>query len=202
MFRTYGLVMTLILTGLILSGCFGGSDEEAEANGKADTNEQNAAEKENEDNQAKEETENAGNESDSESEESKGVAPKSASEQVSYTQVTWFGGSPKRQAEPGVWYYTADDHPSNLDDTFEWEDEDILLWQIGDEKYAGYDADTEKLEIAGDDLIKIIVSFDEDGPSDLHPDRMPRNYLKVDKDVLSGKSFLVETTDGEELSLK
>ncbi|WP_217587681.1 hypothetical protein [Lentibacillus saliphilus] len=207
--RLFGMAILIVA---LLGGCFGGDDaEKTDGTGNSNdsqttsgNNDQPENESDTDNTETTDENDEAEKEEDDASgdENSKGVAPKSASEQVSFTQVTWFFGSPKRQTEPGVWYYTAEDHPANLEDTFDWEEEDVLLWQIGDEKYGGYSADTEKLEIVDENLIKIVVSFDEDGPDESNPDRMPRNYISVEKGALDGKSFYVETVDGEELSLE
>lgn len=104
------------------------------------------------------------------------VKPQSAAKTVSFTQVTWFYGSPKRELNPGVWYYTASDHPEKFATTFDWEEEDVLLWQIGDEKYKGYGAETEQLQVLDNDVIKIIVKLEDESWEE-----MPRRFLKVAK---------------------
>lgn len=194
------LLIVSVLSILLLAAC--GSEEEA--SGDSDKEKNTSSGEKTEQDSKKDTSDNEKAESTEEEkadEETEGaVAPQASSEEISFRQVSWMMGSPDRRPNAGVWYYTANDHPSKYDDTFEWEKEDILLWQISDEKYQGYDPDTELLVKMDNDVIKIVVGLEEDDdPSD---EEMPRNFLKVDKGALEGKSFIIETVDGEELSLK
>lgn len=182
------LIAVLFACSFVFAAC-GNKDEKAsdDQDGEEKTEEANAEEDGNED------------EDDQNNEDTSGaVEPKSSSETISFEQTNWIGGSPDREADPGVWYYTEDDHPEKYDDTFDWDEEDVLLWQIDDKKYEGASADTQKLEVMDNDVIKVVVELEE-GDSD--DDRAPRNFLKVPKDKLDGKSYIVETEDGEELTV-
>ncbi|MGP4108987.1 hypothetical protein [Virgibacillus sp. L01] len=190
------LLMMSMLLILLLAAC--GSDEEA--SGSNDKDKDNSTEQEAEKDNSDKEKDDKAEEEKADEETEGAVAPQSSSEEISFRQVSWMMGSPDRRPNAGVWYYTANDHPSKYDDTFKWEKEDILLWQISNKEYQGYDADTELLVKMDNDVIKIVVGLEkDDDPSDK---KMPRNFLKVDKGALEGKSFIIETVDGEELSLK
>ncbi|HLR61903.1 MAG TPA: hypothetical protein VK097_05610 [Lentibacillus sp.] len=177
----------------------GGSAEGSADEGEASENKEADSQEDTSSDEDSSEGSQSSDGSSSEEDTSGAVKPESASETISFDQVSWVGGVPDRQPEPGVWYYTQNDHPEKYADTFDWGKEDVLLWQIGDEKYKGYDADTGKLEIMDDDVIKIVVELEEDDSDD---ERAPRNYLKVPKGELEGKSFIVETVDGEQLSVE
>ncbi|MBP1968513.1 hypothetical protein J2Z83_000605 [Virgibacillus natechei] len=190
------LFVISIFAVMLLGAC--GADEEAHGeneNGEENATEQDKAEMESE---GQQDDESASEEEEADT--SGAVAPQSSEDEVSFEQVSWIMGSPDRRAEAGIWFYTEDEHPEDYDSSFDWEEEDILLWQISDEKYAGHSPDTEQLVKMDDDVIKIVVVFDEDEePSD---EKMPRNYLKAPKGELEGKNYMIETIDGEELSLE
>ncbi|ALX49664.1 hypothetical protein [Lentibacillus amyloliquefaciens] len=197
------LITASLFALLLLTACGGassteGSADEGDAGGseEADSQEDTSSDEDKEDGSEEAQSSESGS---SDEDTSGAVKPQSASESISFEQVSWLGGVPDRQPEAGVWYYNQNDHPEKYADTFNWEEEDILLWQIGDEKYKGYDADTGKLEIMDDDVIKIVVELEADETDD---ERAPRNYLKVPKGELEGKSFIVETVDGEQLSIQ
>lgn len=198
-FKNVILLLHVAVLGLLLLASCGSKDASKEETTEPaapveEAADSEMAETEEETPEAEEEPVN----SEQENEETTGaVMPKSASETISFNQVTWFGGAPKRELNGGVWYYTASDHPEKYDDTFEWEDEDVLLWQISDEEYRGYNSNTEQLKVMDNDVVKIIVKLDE-GSSD----NMPRNFLTVGKGSLEGKGFIIETVDGERLSLE
>ncbi|WP_176448639.1 hypothetical protein [Lentibacillus sp. CBA3610] len=87
---------------------------------------------------------------------------------------------------PGIWFYTEKDHPESHADTFNWEEEDVLLWQIGDEQYQGYDANTAQLENMEDDVIKIVVELEEDDPDDIALNNVSKNIERVAMRVRNG----------------
>ncbi|TFJ92921.1 hypothetical protein [Lentibacillus salicampi] len=199
----FKLILASLFALLLLTACGGNDEADGSADDSAASEDSEAGGNEEAspaDDQEDGSEEDEPSESDSSEEDTSGaVDPQSASEVVSFDQVNWIGGVPDRQPEPGIWFYTQDDHPEKYADTFNWDEEDVLLWQIGDEKYKGYDADTGKLKIMEDDVIKIVVELEEDETDD---ERAPRNYLKVPKGELEGKSFIIETVDGEQLSVK
>ncbi|SFA95781.1 hypothetical protein SAMN04488072_104145 [Lentibacillus halodurans] len=193
LFKLFAVSMFVVF---LLAACGGNDEAEGNTDDRAESENDDSSQ---EDGSSTDEQEDESSESDSSEEDTSGaVSPQSASETVSFEQVTWIGGVPDRRPDPGIWYYTEDDHPEKYASTFDWEKEDVLLWQIGDEKYQGYDPDTRELEIMDDDVIKIVVELEEDDTDD----RAPRNYLKVPKDKLEGKSFIIETVDGEQLSVE
>lgn len=132
------------------------------------------------------------------------VTPSDGKNEIEFTRINWMFGAPDRQPEPGVWLYTEDDHPDQYADTFDFTENDYLLWQIGDEKYKGYVLRTARLIEEDSDVVKIVVRIHDEPDSDQakEDDKMPRQYLKVPKGALEGKSFTIETEDGEPLSLE
>jgi hypothetical protein len=74
-----------------------------------------------------------------------------------------------------------------------------LLIQIGDKKYLGNGMDVTALQKVSNDVVKIVVRFDdyfgESGQD-------PRRYLFVKKGSLDNKKFIVETENGERLQVR
>src|SRR5699024_8667372 len=110
-------LLMILLVSVFIAGCsVGEGNDKDESKGN---DEQTVSEEENE--QA---DNDVTNEEEDEEDVSGAVAPKSSSNTISFDQVNWIGGSPDRKAEPGIWFYTEEEHPEKLDDTFDWDEED------------------------------------------------------------------------------
>ncbi|MEL3973650.1 hypothetical protein AAEO50_15275 [Rossellomorea oryzaecorticis] len=108
--------------------------------------------------------------------------------------------APDRQPKPGIWIYTKEDHPEMFDDEqYDWDKYDMLLWQISDEEMKGKSYKTDSLMLNENEItIKVNFYYGETDPEG----KFPRQYLLVEKGILDGKTFKIETIDGEELSLQ
>ncbi|MFC4076378.1 hypothetical protein [Salinithrix halophila] len=118
-------------------------------------------------------------------------------EEIPFQAVNWIGGSPDRQARGGIWVYTKEKHPGNIDDSFDWDNEDVLLVQVSDKEYEGYEMNPKGLQFLDNDVIRVVVQLKKDDLSS--KDEAPRRYIKVEKGSLDGKKFIVETEEGDRL---
>lgn len=120
-------------------------------------------------------------------------------EEIPFQNVNWFYGSPERQEKGGIWVFTGEKHAGEIDDTFTWEEEDVLLVQINDPQYKNHEMDIKGLQIIDDETVKIIVSvnkLEDEG------DVVPRRYATIKKGSLEGKKFKLENEDtGEAIKL-
>jgi hypothetical protein len=74
-----------------------------------------------------------------------------------------------------------------------------LLIQIGDKKYSGKGMDVTALQKISDDVVKIVVKFDDySGESG----QDSRRYLFVKKGSLGNKKFIIETENGKRLQVR
>ncbi|QQK81415.1 hypothetical protein HUG20_16860 [Salicibibacter cibi] len=121
---------------------------------------------------------------------------------VEFQRINWMMGSPEREPEPGIWLYTEDDHTEGDEDTFDFDEHDVLHYQTDD--YMGHTLRAQQIILEDDDTARIIVDIhSEPNDSDDEEDyEMPRQHLNVEKDVLRDKSFIVEVEDGEELNIE
>ncbi|OYD07494.1 hypothetical protein [Paludifilum halophilum] len=119
-------------------------------------------------------------------------------EEIEFQPINWIMGAPDRQPKGGFWVYTKEKHPGNISDSFDWDQNDVLLVQISDKKHYGKKLVPKALQVLDDDVVKVVVKLDEDGSEG----KAPRRYIKVDKGALDGKKFIVETQDGERLTAK
>lgn len=110
-------------------------------------------------------------------------------EEIAFQNVNWFYGSPKRQPKGGIWVFTAEKHPSEIDGTFDWEKEDVLLVQVNDPAYINHGMTIKALQMIDDKTVKIVVSLEAE---ETEGDKVPRRYVTVEKDALTGKNFLLE----------
>lgn len=122
---------------------------------------------------------------------------------ISFTRINWMLGAPPRKPEAGIWLYTEDDHPSSKTNTFNFEKNDVLLYQVGDEKYRGHVLRAQRIVLEDNDIARIVVRVHSKPDEEADPEEleMARQYLNVEKGALRGKRFIVETEDGEALSL-
>lgn len=142
-----------------------------------------------------------GGESAENAQQPQAVETSSVEDTVSFTRIWWTFGSPDRKPEAGVWLYTDEEHPSNKADTFDFEENDYLLYQVSDEDLLGHDLRAKRIVLLEDDVVKIVTDIQSE-PSDGSDNlEMPRQYLEVEKNVLRGKSFIIELEDGTPLSL-
>lgn len=117
-------------------------------------------------------------------------------EEVKFQPINWIGGAPDRQGKGGIWVYNESKHPGDFPDSFNWDEEDVLLIQINDSKYMGKKLNVRGLQKVRDDVVRIVVNLNEDATSD----NAPRRYLKVEKGTLDDMKFVVETEDGEKVN--
>lgn len=123
-------------------------------------------------------------------------------EEISFQQVNWIGGAPSIHDEAGLWIYTKENHPGTIADNFNWEEEDVLEWQISNEEFFKYRMRTKALEIVDDNVVKIVVEVGEEELTERRRERRNQNFLIVERGALEGKSFIIETTDGIALRLQ
>lgn len=144
------------------------------------------------------------NEGDSNEEPVEAVSPSEVEDSISFTRVNWMMGAPDRKPNPGVWLYTEDDHPSNKADVFNFDEYDILLYQVGNEEFLGYVFRAQRIVLEENDVVRVIVRehSEPDENANVEDLKMPRQYLQVEKGVLRGKSFIFETEDGKPLSVQ
>jgi len=120
-------------------------------------------------------------------------------EEIAFQNVNWFWGSPERQPKGGIWLFTADKHAGELDETFEWEKEDVLLVQVNNPTYVNHEMIIKGLQIIDEKTVKIVVSLEAKETDD---DKVPRRDVTVEKGALSGKSFLLaDEKTGEAIKL-
>ncbi|SFS64787.1 hypothetical protein [Marininema halotolerans] len=102
------------------------------------------------------------------------------------------------KSEAGVWYFTKEDHPGNLEDYEDFEDEDVLLIQVGNKEYQGYELEPVSVQLVDAETAKVVVDLDKGRDSEDHSP--PRTFLQVDRGVLKYKKFLIESEDGKQLT--
>ncbi|WP_102275422.1 hypothetical protein [Cytobacillus massiliigabonensis] len=110
-------------------------------------------------------------------------------EEIAFQNVNWFFGSPERQPKGGIWVFTAEKHAGELKETFDWEKEDVLLVQVNDPAYVNHAMTIKGLQIVDDKTVKIVVSLEAE---ETESDKVPRRYVTVEKNSLTGKNFLLE----------
>lgn len=154
-------------------------------------------ENESEKEQKKEEQKEA---EETEANEGSGIyAAEETFEEIAFQNVNWFYGSPERQPKGGIWLFNAEKHAGELAETFEWEKEDVLLVQVNDPAYINHEMTIKRLQLIDDKTIKIVVSLVEE---ETEGDKVPRRYVTVEKDALTGKNFLLENEKtGEAIKL-
>ncbi|GAK05018.1 hypothetical protein JCM19037_3480 [Geomicrobium sp. JCM 19037] len=132
------------------------------------------------------------------------VSPTDHDDTIEFQHVNWILGSPDYYAEPGVWLYTEEDYPDDYENTFDFGEEDVLVYQIGDEEYLGHSFRAQHIIIEDEDTVRIEVEHNDEPDEDADESdlNMPRQFLRVDQEVLRDKGFIIETTDGEVLSLE
>lgn len=137
---------------------------------------------------------------ETEAKEESGVyAAEETFEEIAFQNVNWFFGSPERQPKGGIWVFNAEKHAGELAETFEWEKEDVLLVQVNDPAYINHEMTIKRLQLIDDKTIKIVVSLVEE---ETEGDKVPRRYVTVEKDALTGKNFLLENEKtGEAIKL-
>lgn len=109
-----------------------------------------------------------------------------------YSDVPW-------KSEGGIWYFTEEDHPGNMGDLADWETDDLLLVQLGDEEYRGYELEPVSVQLLDAETAKIVLDLkegDDAGSKNADP---ARTFIEVYRGVLKYKNFIVESKDGEKL---
>jgi hypothetical protein len=172
-----------LLVLVIAAGC----SKEKEVTTKEVTAE--TQEDDNEKEQKKEKQEDAEEKETEAKEEAEVYVAEETFEEIAFQNVNWFFGSPERQPKGGIWVFTEEKHAGELDNTFEWEKEDVLLVQINDPAYINHEITIKGLQVIDDKTVKIVVSLDA---QETEGDKVPRRYVTVEKDALTGKSFLLE----------
>ncbi|SFS64759.1 hypothetical protein [Marininema halotolerans] len=149
---------------------------------------------------------NANNQGASADKSDDATAPNGAQSAKSSGEQIWFDkdqplSSVPRMSTGGIWYYTQDQHPGNIDDEYEWDEVDVLHIQISDKEYLGYKMEPIGIEMIGGNTAKVIIKLEED-KSDYETDEeeAPRLYVKVKQGALEGKQFIIQTEDGEKLN--
>ncbi|MBP2239737.1 hypothetical protein J2Z40_000290 [Cytobacillus eiseniae] len=154
---------------------------------------------EQQENEQKEDEEVESEETKEEPVEAEVYEPEETFEEIAFQNVDWFFGSPDRQPKGGIWLFTAEKHAGELDDTFEWEKEDVLLIQVNDPAYINHEMTIKGLQIVDEKTVKIVAALKEKSSEG---DKAPRRYVKVEKDALAGKGFLLEDAlTGETIKL-
>ncbi|MBS4189624.1 hypothetical protein KHA94_05285 [Bacillus sp. FJAT-49705] len=124
-----------------------------------------------------------------EEEKTEAYEPEETFEEIAFQNVDWFFGSPKLQPKGGIWVYNAEKHPGEIEETFEWETEDVLLVQINDPNYKNHKLTIKGLQNVDNETVKIVASFkaleNDEG-------KTPRRYITIEKSSLDGKKFVIE----------
>ncbi|SDX03631.1 hypothetical protein SAMN05444487_10949 [Marininema mesophilum] len=127
--------------------------------------------------------------------DSEAVAPNETFKEVSFQRINWISNAPNPEPNPGIWLYNSDKHPAGLDDQ-DWVNNDLLYVQVRDTPdYEDKNIIIEKLQVTGDDIVKIIVSWEDD----YGRENPPREWATVDTGSLDGKKFVVQDTNGSKL---
>lgn len=177
------LIFFSLLVLVITAGC-SKEKEETKKEVIAESKENGGEKEQNNEKQA--EAENKETES---KEEAEVYVAEETFEEIAFQNVNWFFGSPERQPKGGIWVFTEEKHAGELDETFEWEKEDVLLVQVNDPAYINHEMTIKGLQIIDEKTVKIVVSLDS---KEAEGDTVPRRYVTVEKDTLIGKGFLLE----------
>lgn len=105
-----------------------------------------------------------------------------------------------RRSSGGIWYYTEEKHPGNIDDIFEWDEVDVLHIQLSDKEYYGYVIYPIGVELLEDDVVKVVLKLKKGKTHGTSDAEAARVLIEVKKGELEGKKFSVETEDGERLN--
>ncbi|RAL25564.1 hypothetical protein [Thermoflavimicrobium daqui] len=108
------------------------------------------------------------------------------------------GYIPPRLPTAGAWLYTQNNHPSNITNEFDWDQMDVLHFQLNDPKYIGYLPIPKKVELVQGNVI-IVVKMKYD--SDYAKFKLaPRRYLEIPRGVVSQDAQIsVQSDTGEQL---
>ena len=101
-------------------------------------------------------------------------------------------------SQNGIYVFTKEKKPGHFGNSERWDDYDLLWVQPSDKAYDGYQILITNLEIISDDTIRVIVVLRK-GESD--PDEPAFTQVWAEKGALEGKKFIVETGDGETLTV-
>jgi hypothetical protein len=129
------------------------------------------------------------------------TAPQETYQEIKFQPINWINGAPDPQPTPGVWVYTKEKHPGNLEDSFTWDEEDVLLVQIGNPEYEGYEMTPTNLQIIKPDVVRVVVKLEKDEfqTEEKEPARV---YMTVKRGSLDGKKFIVVDQNGKKLQTK
>jgi hypothetical protein len=106
-------------------------------------------------------------------------------------------------AKGGIWYFTKEKHPGNLDTHGDWDNDDILLIQLSDKKYYGYTLDPISVEIVGPETVKITLDLNHNNSTFGDDQSRPaRVFISVARGVLKYKKFLIVSEEGKKLNTK
>ncbi|WP_078552293.1 hypothetical protein [Bacillus alkalicellulosilyticus] len=197
------MIVVFLLLTLLISGCsfLSSSTDGDEMEEKTEVTEENKTDEETSSSEDPVEPTSVeeGDETDTnEIDTSAAVAPNQSLPEISVQNITWYFGVPDRQPNAGIWVYTEDNHPSALSNV-NFDNNDVLLVQISNEEYYGSSMDIRALQVVDENVVRIVVRLDEPEPDS---NEQARRYANVPKGELDGKSFIVETEDGEPLSVQ
>lgn len=131
-----------------------------------------------------------------ENKEEEAVAPNQTFKEIPFQRINWIMGTPDVEPQAGIWVYTRDKHPADLDDQ-DWDHEDMLYVQASS-KYKDQDIEIRKLQVISKDVVKVVVALTKD----IGRDAPPRDWATVEVGALDGKKFIVETLDGKKVDIQ
>ncbi len=125
------------------------------------------------------------------------VEPDQSYQEIEFERINWILGAPGTESTGGIWLYTKEKHPADLDDQ-DWDHKDMLYIQASRNDYEHKDFFIKKIQVISDDVIKIIVGWEKD----IGREAPPRDWAQVETGLLQGKKFIVEDSAGEKVKLK
>lgn len=99
----------------------------------------------------------------------------------------------------GIWPNTKDNHSGNIDDAFDWNEDEVLYIQLKDKKYNGYEVVPVAVEQIGTEVLKIILQLKETDQSGANKAKPARVFIRFKKGALYQKRFLVVDEIGKTL---
>lgn len=118
------------------------------------------------------------------------VTAKDTFPEITFNRIRWYSREPAPQKTGGVWVYTKDKHPGNMSDSLDFEKNDVVLVQISDTAYKGYEMEPVGVQVMDNDVIRFVLRPIK--PEKDEPDaEAARCWISVEKGKLDGKKFQV-----------
>ena len=101
----------------------------------------------------------------------------------------------------GIWYNTKERHLGTIArEGYKWDDYDVLMIQLSDQKYYGYEIEPLAIELVKNHVAKVTLRL-EDMDVDEEDAKPARVFIYIyDKGKLKGKKFLIVDEDEKRLN--